>query len=294
MKKILLTLLLLITANLFAQMGVTEFPKIGYGGWYWLVGSGHPLYYEKMDEVGFTHLVTKAASPSLNNGYGIKLMDIKFNWKLYSGEIDKYARAAGNHHGSYAYQVGGDSSATVWEDGNNYYGFGKPTGNTYSRWVSNAPGVGSHNTPNGSGGYCSYASVANDNQGRFLYAIPELRHFGRDYNNRNFKVKMLAKITNASVTPNDLIARVHIYDYDEATSSMPNDVNNNGTSQDNNYISSNENLTNPPPQNTSTTSIDTWHNIYASDFNSSSDWQTIYLGKFDFYPKNAKQVKISG
>ncbi|GAB1444088.1 hypothetical protein MASR2M39_29340 [Ignavibacteriales bacterium] len=134
------------------QIGVTQFPKIGFGD-YNLIAR-HPMYYggtnnatlhglyasssikyyfPKMQELGLTHLVTGADVPTTLNpniNPGIKIMDMNFGWDVtdYPGTysaVYAFSHAEGSTGLRVKYQLGGDRTTNVNPDELvSNYGFG--------------------------------------------------------------------------------------------------------------------------------------------------------------------------
>ena len=143
MKKVLL-LLLLFPAILTCQISQNLFPKIGYTDYYWLykqllnkgLTPGHIIdsnyYFDKMSELGLTHLISYGDEISLNNTYGLKIIDDNMSWwachfqDKYPADICfypyYYCHATGNENNSLPYEVGGDKASTTSDVG--YWGFG--------------------------------------------------------------------------------------------------------------------------------------------------------------------------
>ena len=92
MRKALL-LLVFFQAVLYCQISKDVFPKIGYYDYYWIYkyynlisqidpnsSTGPNYHYKLMSQLGLTHLVTFGDDISLNNSYGLKIIDDNLLW----------------------------------------------------------------------------------------------------------------------------------------------------------------------------------------------------------------------
>ncbi|MBE2279543.1 MAG: T9SS type A sorting domain-containing protein [Ignavibacteriaceae bacterium] len=155
MRKLALLLLFIIITqpNILGQIGVTQFPKIGFGDFNLI--ARHPMYcggtnntavhqqyiskfyyFPQLRDLGLTHLVTGAdAATTLNSNYNntspIKIMDMNFSWDVtdYPGAysaVYAFSHAEGNTDLRVEYQLGGDRTTNVNPDENvSNYGFGE-------------------------------------------------------------------------------------------------------------------------------------------------------------------------
>lgn len=227
MKKILLFILsLLFYLPLTAQISENEFPIIGYFDHYVhdryssYYGVGPNLdnfdwatYYESLEELGLTHLVTMGDDIPLNNGQGIEIIDNNILYGIGGVKIGDYAQAQGNEPTSFAYEVGGSNPASVWSEDENTenYGFGGNTG-YYSKWIkSSLATTGNQNYEeeiNGVSHTVAYADTTIDNQGILVSAeLPSVHHF-KDW---NYYVMLVARIDPIpGGNPNDIVARINI------------------------------------------------------------------------------------
>ncbi|MBE2281815.1 MAG: hypothetical protein IAE91_15630 [Ignavibacteriaceae bacterium] len=134
-KNILLLFLLLISSRYTtAQYFEDEFPRIGFGDFYYLKlfppyynydssrldFSAQGYYYDKLEELGLTHIVTKAGDISYKYNKKLKILDFNFAWKSFNNKdylAYAYARAQGNDFNYYPYELGGDPAPLSLKSG---------------------------------------------------------------------------------------------------------------------------------------------------------------------------------
>lgn len=134
-KNILLLFLLLISSRYTpAQYFEDEFPRIGFGDFYYLKlfppyygydsskldFSAQGYYYDKLEELGLTHIVTKAGDISYKYNNKLKILDFNFAWQSFNNKdylAYAYSRAQGNDFNYYPYELGGDPAPLSLKSG---------------------------------------------------------------------------------------------------------------------------------------------------------------------------------
>src|ERR1035437_1047123 len=249
MKKVLL-LLVLFPALLCCQISQTIFTKIGFYDYYTLFkDNGKSIqhiidsnyYFNRMSELGLTHLVTYGDSGSnqgkpepLNNTYGLKILDDNMRWH---GNHDpnsdfypfQYAYAVGNgiDNTNFPYQLGGSTAADnlesdKWGYGTNYPNI--PSNNKSCMWLTTWPTPRDNvddSYPDPDNGWLVFRHARNtsldaNTSGNFLTA--ELRASQQPYtyvagtnNFVNYYISINAKIeTLSGGNGNDIVAEVII------------------------------------------------------------------------------------
>ncbi|MDR3611830.1 MAG: T9SS type A sorting domain-containing protein [Ignavibacteriaceae bacterium] len=249
MKKLLL--FLLFSSLLYCQSQPTIFWKVGYYDNYWLykqlylknqnfnlnhfINSNY--YFDKMSELGLTHLVSYGDQIALNNNNtnGLKIIDDNLSqYTCHPKDLEVafypyfYSRATGNEKNSLPYEVGGDKADPNLEIDN--WGFGADNGIRVSRYVKCEPfKLGDPNPPIINSSFEDInttphvhvfrADTNNNHEGIFLTA--DLRKCHQPYSGDQWKtldyyINIRARIDNIP-NGNPIVAKIHVYEVNEST-----------------------------------------------------------------------------
>lgn len=229
--------------HIYAQLGRTVFPKIGFADpytvskWPFFYGGGeHPLsgnqlthfennqyYFPLLKSLGLTHLATGVdLNVTLNENYNsnanrLKLFDMALGWRQPFSKSFFYSYAEGASDITYPYQVGGNTKAPLSPTAGNY-GFGKADQTAFWFWDPVSPYTpATGDNKQESNINVRFCEVEQHQPGFMLYAKLNNLHQTVAYVGQlpvKYKVTLNAKIT-ATQDPDEIVAIVYVLRTDQ-------------------------------------------------------------------------------